>query len=52
MHRCRSKAQADFWNPTRVGEPDDVGAVIATLLGDECRWITAQTIDVSGGFNL
>jgi NAD(P)-dependent dehydrogenase (short-subunit alcohol dehydrogenase family) len=36
----------------RVGEPDDVGAVIATLLGDECRWITAQTIDVSGGFNL
>lgn len=36
----------------RVGEPDDVGAVIATLLGDECRWITAQTIEVSGGFNL
>ena len=36
----------------RVGEPDDIGAVIATLLGDECRWITAQTIDVSGGFNL
>jgi hypothetical protein len=26
--------------------------VIATLLGDECRWITAQTIDVSGGFAL
>ncbi len=36
----------------RVGEPDDIGAVIATLLGDECRWITAQTIDVSGGFDL
>jgi NAD(P)-dependent dehydrogenase (short-subunit alcohol dehydrogenase family) len=36
----------------RVGEPDDVGAVIATLLGDDCRWITAQTIDVSGGFEL
>jgi len=26
--------------------------VIAALLGDECRWITAQTIDVSGGFDL
>jgi len=26
--------------------------VIATLLGDDCRWITAQTIDVSGGFEL
>ena len=36
----------------RVGEPDDIGAVIATLLGDECRWITGQTIDVSGGFDL
>ena len=36
----------------RVGEPDDIGAVIATLLGDDSRWITAQTIDVSGGFNL
>lgn len=36
----------------RVGEPDDVGAVIAALLGEECRWITAQTIDVSGGFDL
>jgi Enoyl-(Acyl carrier protein) reductase len=36
----------------RLGEPDDVGAVIATLLGDDCRWITAQTIDVSGGFEL
>jgi NAD(P)-dependent dehydrogenase (short-subunit alcohol dehydrogenase family) len=36
----------------RVGEPDDIGAVIATLLGDDCRWITAQTIDVSGGFEL
>ena len=36
----------------RVGEPDDVGAVIASLLSDEGRWITAQTIEVSGGFNL
>jgi NAD(P)-dependent dehydrogenase (short-subunit alcohol dehydrogenase family) len=36
----------------RVGEPDDVGAVIATLLSDDSRWITAQTIEVSGGFNL
>lgn len=36
----------------RVGEPDDVGAVIATLLSDACRWITAQIIEVSGGYNL
>ena len=36
----------------RVGEPDDLGAVIAFLLSDEARWITAQDIEASGGFNL
>ena len=36
----------------RVGEPDDIGMVIAALLGDEGRWITAQTIEVSGGYGL
>ena len=36
----------------RVGEPDDIGNVIATLLADKGRWITAQTIEVSGGYNL
>ncbi|RIV40894.1 SDR family NAD(P)-dependent oxidoreductase [Micromonospora radicis] len=36
----------------RLGEPDDIGMVIATLLAEECRWITAQDIEVSGGYNL
>jgi NAD(P)-dependent dehydrogenase (short-subunit alcohol dehydrogenase family) len=36
----------------RVGEPDDVGMAIAALVSEEGRWITAQSIDVSGGFNL
>lgn len=36
----------------RVGEPDDIGMVIATLLSEEGRWITAQTIEVAGGYNL
>ncbi|WP_422772111.1 SDR family NAD(P)-dependent oxidoreductase [Plantactinospora sp. WMMC1484] len=36
----------------RIGEPDDVGMVIATLLGEESRWITAQNIEVSGGHDL
>jgi len=36
----------------RVGEPDDIGMVIATLLAEEGRWITAQNIEVSGGYNL
>lgn len=36
----------------RVGECDDLGDVIAFLLSDEARWITAQDIEASGGFNL
>jgi NAD(P)-dependent dehydrogenase (short-subunit alcohol dehydrogenase family) len=36
----------------RIGEPDDVGKVIAALLSDDCGWITAENIDVSGGFSL
>ncbi|MEV6815935.1 SDR family oxidoreductase [Micromonospora sp. NPDC051296] len=36
----------------RLGEPDDIGMFIAALLSEECRWITAQDIEVSGGYNL
>jgi NAD(P)-dependent dehydrogenase (short-subunit alcohol dehydrogenase family) len=36
----------------RLGEPDDIGMVIAALLSPECRWITAQNIEVAGGYNL
>jgi len=36
----------------RVGEPDDIGPVIACLLSEESGWITAQNIEVSGGYNL
>lgn len=34
----------------RVGEPDEVGSVIASLLSDENRWINAQNIEVAGGY--
>lgn len=33
----------------RVGVPDDIGPVIANLLRDDNRWVTAQRIEVSGG---
>jgi len=36
----------------RLGEPDDIGIAIAALLSEEARWITAQTIEVDGGYNL
>lgn len=34
----------------RVGEPDDVAGVIASLLADENRWVNAQSIEISGGY--
>ncbi|PPJ48985.1 KR domain-containing protein [Rhizobium sp. KAs_5_22] len=34
----------------RVGEPDDVGLAVASLLSDYNRWINAQTIEISGGY--
>lgn len=34
----------------RVGEPEDVGMVIASLLSGECQWVNAQTVEVSGGY--
>jgi NAD(P)-dependent dehydrogenase (short-subunit alcohol dehydrogenase family) len=36
----------------RVGEPDDIGPMIASLLGPDNRWVNAQRIEVSGGMNL
>ena len=33
----------------RVGVPDDIGPMIASLLGPENRWVTGQRIEVSGG---
>jgi len=33
----------------RVGVPDDIGPMIASLLAGDNRWINAQRIEVSGG---
>ncbi|MGB8410132.1 MAG: SDR family oxidoreductase, partial [Gallionella sp.] len=33
----------------RVGLPDDIGGVIASLLSEENRWVNAQRIEASGG---
>lgn len=36
----------------RVGLPEDIGGVVASLLADENRWINAQRIEASGGMFL
>jgi NAD(P)-dependent dehydrogenase (short-subunit alcohol dehydrogenase family) len=34
----------------RVGEPDDIGRMVASLLSDDNGWVNAQTVEVSGGY--
>ena len=36
----------------RVGLPDDVGPVIASLLTDDFGWVNAQRIEVAGGVHI
>jgi NAD(P)-dependent dehydrogenase (short-subunit alcohol dehydrogenase family) len=44
-----NKQFADMTVLGRVGVPDDIGPMIASLLGASNRWVTAQRIEVSGG---
>jgi NAD(P)-dependent dehydrogenase (short-subunit alcohol dehydrogenase family) len=43
---------ADMTALGRVGEPDDIGPMIAALLSDDNRWINGQRVEVSGGMVL
>jgi len=36
----------------RLGEPDDVGRFVASLLSDEAGWVTGQCVGVDGGHTL
>ena len=44
-----NKIFADMTALGRVGLPDDIGPMIASLLSEDNRWINAQRIEVSGG---
>ena len=44
-----NKAFASMTALGRVGLPDDIGPMIASLLGPDNRWVTGQRIEVSGG---
>ncbi|WDF56476.1 SDR family NAD(P)-dependent oxidoreductase [Mucilaginibacter sp. KACC 22063] len=36
----------------RIGQPDDIGGVVAFLCSDDARWVTAQRVEASGGMFL
>jgi NAD(P)-dependent dehydrogenase (short-subunit alcohol dehydrogenase family) len=44
-----NKQFADMTALGRVGVPDDIGPMIASLPSADNRWVTAQRIKVSGG---
>ncbi|MET0313117.1 MAG: SDR family oxidoreductase [Hansschlegelia sp.] len=44
-----NKAFAEMTALGRVGLPDDIGPMIASLLAPANRWVNAQRIEVSGG---
>lgn len=46
------KPLADQTALGRMGEPEDLARAIASLLSDDCGWVTAQDLEVSGGFLL
>jgi NAD(P)-dependent dehydrogenase (short-subunit alcohol dehydrogenase family) len=36
----------------RIGEPNDIGGVVAFLCSDAARWVNAQRLEASGGYSL
>ena len=36
----------------RVGQPDDIGGAVASLLSDNSRWLNGQRVEASGGMFL
>lgn len=47
-----NKLFADMTALGRVGVPDDIGPMIASLLSESNRWVNAQRIEVSGGLGI
>jgi NAD(P)-dependent dehydrogenase (short-subunit alcohol dehydrogenase family) len=47
-----NKRVADMTALGRVGQPDDIGPMIVSLLSEDNRWIIGQRIEVSGGMAL
>lgn len=47
-----NKRVAEMTALGRVGESEDIGPMIASLLSEDNRWINAQRIEVSGGMNV
>jgi 3-oxoacyl-[acyl-carrier protein] reductase len=48
----REEEVAEVYPLKRLGEPDDIGSVVAFLLSDDAAWMTGQTAVIDGGLTL
>ena len=49
LYEGREEEVAAAYPLRRLGVPEDIGGVVAFLLGDDAGWMTGQTLTVDGG---
>ena len=52
LYEGREEEVAAAYPLKRLGEPEDIGAVVSFLLSDDAGWLTGQTLTVDGGLTL
>jgi NAD(P)-dependent dehydrogenase (short-subunit alcohol dehydrogenase family) len=52
LYEGHEEEAASAYPLRRLGEPEDIGSVVAFLLSDDAAWLTGQTVAVDGGVGL
>jgi 3-oxoacyl-[acyl-carrier protein] reductase len=52
LYQGREEEVAQLYPLKRLGEPEDIGSVVAFLLSDDAAWMTGQTAVIDGGLTL
>ena len=52
LYDGREEEVAATYPLKRLGEPEDIGSVVAFLLSDDAAWMTGQTVVIDGGVSL
>lgn len=52
LYEGREEEVASAYPLKRLGEPEDIGSVVAFLLSDDAAWMTGQNVVIDGGVTL
>lgn len=52
LYKGREEQASQAYPLKRLGEPEDIGGVVAFLLSEDAAWLTGQTVIVDGGISL